>query len=180
MEQKHIVICGRRNSGKTRLFNRLLAACRMPVCGFSTAIVNSRDDGYHEIYMFPAGRTDFPCTEENHIGDCNMRTRTVNTAVFDDLGVRLLEAQPGGIVAMDELGFMESGAEAFCARVLELLDGDIPVLATAKAGGPEMSFLSRVHHHPKVALYEVTEQNAEELYAELLPIIEAWNAALGY
>ena len=28
---KHLLLCGRRNSGKTALFNRLLARCRMPV-----------------------------------------------------------------------------------------------------------------------------------------------------
>ena len=179
MEQKHILICGRRNSGKTELFTRLLAACRMPVYGFSTEIANTREDGYHEIYMFPAGQTDLPCTEENHIGDCNMSRRTINTDVFETLGLQLLEAKPDGIIAMDELGFMETGAVNFCARVLELLDGDIPVLATAKAGGPVMEFLDRVHHHPKVMRYEVTEQNAEALYEELLPVVESWNVRLG-
>ena len=178
MERKHILICGKRNSGKTELFERLLAACRMPVYGFSTGIANTREDGYHEIYMFPAGHTDGPCTEENHLGDCNMRERTVHPEVFDRLGVKLLEARPDGIVAMDELGFMETGARAFCARVLELLDGDIPVLATAKAGGPEMDFLNRVHGHPKVMRCTVTQENREELYNQLLPVIETWNERL--
>ncbi len=179
MESRHILICGKRNSGKTELFERLLAACRMPVYGFSTGIRNTRPDGYHEIYMFPAGQTDGPCTEENHIGDCNMSQRTVNLEVFNTLGLELLEAKPNGIVAMDELGFMESKASAFCERVLELLDGEIPVLATVKAGGPEMGFLDCVHHHPNAQLYRVTGENADELYEELLPVIESWNVRLG-
>ena len=179
MEQRHILICGKRNSGKTELFNRLLAACRMPVYGFSTGIMNTREDGYHEIYMFPAGQTNGLCTDENHLGDCNMKERTVYPEVFNTLGVKLMDAKPDGIIAMDELGFMETGATAFCDRVLELLDGDIPVLATAKAGAPEMGFLGRVHCHPKVARYMVTEENREALYEELLRVIESWNERLG-
>ncbi len=179
MEQKHILICGKRNSGKTELFERLLAACRMPVYGFSTVIRNTRDDGYHEIYMFPAGKTDGPCTEENHIGDCNMKERTVHLDVFDTLGLRLLEAEPDGIIAMDELGFMESKAPAFCARVLELLDGDIPILATVKAGGPEMGFLDRVQQHPKTLLFRLGDDSEDALYEQILPVIESWNRRLG-
>ena len=179
MDGRHILICGKRNSGKTELFERLLAACRMPVYGFSTGIRNTRPDGYHEIYMFPAGQTDGPCTENNHIGDCNMQERTVHLEVFNTLGLKLLEANPDGIVAMDELGFMESRAPAFCERVLELLDGEIPILATVKAGGPEMGFLDRVHHHPNARMVRVTRDNVELLYAELLPVIEQWNARLG-
>ena len=179
MDSRHILICGKRNSGKTKLFERLLAACRMPVYGFSTGIRNTRPDGYHEIYMFPAGQTDGPCTENNHIGDCNMMERTVHLEVFNTLGLQLLEAKPDGIIAMDELGFMESKAQPFCERVLELLDGEIPVLATVKAGGPEMGFLDRVHRHPNARTVQVTRENVELLYAELLPVVEQWNARLG-
>ncbi len=179
MDSRHILICGGRNSGKTELFQRLLAVCRMPVYGYATGIRNTRPDGRHEIYMFPVGRTDGPCTEQNHIGDCNMRERTVYSEVFNTLGLQLLEAKPDGIVAMDEIGFMESQATAFCDRILELLDGGIPVLATVRAGGPEMGFLERVQHHPNARLVQVTEENADALYGELLPVIEKWNERLG-
>ena len=49
--------------------------------------------------------------------------------VFDGLGVELLRAQPGSLILMDELGFLEQDAAAFRREVLRCLDGSIPVLA---------------------------------------------------
>ena len=176
---EHLIICGRRNSGKTQVFDRLLEACRMPVYGFVTDIVHTREDGYHEIYMFPVGERERILSEENHVGDCNMTERTVHPEVFDNLGLELLQTGTDGIVAMDELGFMETQSPRFCSRVLELLDGDTPVLATAKKSGPDMEFLSRIHQHPKVRICEVTAENREELCEELLGVIEDWNRWFG-
>lgn len=174
---KHILICGERNSGKTELFERLLRLCRRPVCGFVTEVTRTREDGYHEIYMFPAGSTDRTEREENHVGDCNMKERTINLSVFSSYGLRLLnEVRPDGIIAMDELGFMEAAVPEFCARVLELLDGEIPVLATVKAGRTDVDFLNRVCTHPKAGLYELRPGREEELYEILSPIVESWNA----
>ena len=176
---KHILLCGERHSGKTYLTERLLRECRVPLYGFMTKIMVTREDGYHEIYMFPAGKTDGAMTEENHVGNCNTRQRTVNLQVFDNLGVRLLrEARSDGIIVMDELGFMESGSPAFCQAVLERLDGDIPVLATVKAGGVDVEFLRRVRSHPKAELYMLCPERLEELYNTLLPVIQGWNEVL--
>lgn len=177
---KHILLCGERHSGKTYLTERLLRECRVPLYGFMTKIMVTREDGYHEIYMFPAGKTDGAMTEENHVGNCNTRQRTVNLQVFDNLGVRLLrEARSDGIIVMDELGFMEAGSPAFCQAVLDRLDGEIPVLATVKAGGMDVDFLQKVRSHHKAELYMVNPENREELYKTLLPVIRNWNEVLG-
>lgn len=177
---KHILICGERHSGKTYLTERLLGECRVPLYGFMTKIMVNREDGYHEIYMFPAGDSAKVMTEENHVGNCNTRQRTVNLRVFDTLGVKLLnEAKTDGIIVMDELGFMEAGSPGFCRAVLERLDGDIPVLATVKAGGMDVEFLKKVRNHPNAELYMVNPENRDELYKTLLPVIRKWNEVLG-
>ena len=94
--------------------------------------------------------------------------------VFDALGVRYLAAaRPGGLIVMDELGFMEAEAEAFKQAVLHALDGDIPVLAAVK-DRRDVPFLNAVSSEPKAALYTVTLENREALFAELLPIVKAW------
>ena len=173
---KHILICGERNTGKTALFERLLKLCRVPVYGFTTAVTKTREDGYHEIYMFPAGSADRTEREENHVGICNTRERTVNLPVFSVYGLGLLSrVKPDGIIAMDELGFMEAQAPDFCARVLELLDGDIPVLATVKGGRPDVEFLNTLYHHPKAQRYDVSPENVDSLYEILAPLVERWN-----
>ena len=175
---KHILICGKRNSGKTELFERLLKACRMPVYGFQSCITATREDGFHEIHMFAIEDRERRPTEENLIGICNRSERTVNLPVFETLGVSLLEAKPDGILVMDELGFMEAEAPAFVDAVFRRLDGDIPVLATVRAGDLGSDFLDRVRMHPKAALYTVSPEKADALYEELLPVIEEWNEVL--
>jgi nucleoside-triphosphatase len=172
---KHILICGKRNSGKTELFERLLASCRMPLYGFQSGITATREDGFHEIHLFAVGDRERLPAEENLIGICNRSERTVNLPVFETLGVSLLEAKPDGILVMDELGFMEAEAPAFTSAVLRRLDGDIPVLATVRAGDLGSDFLDRVRRHPKADLYTVSPERADALYDELLPVIEEWN-----
>ncbi|MCR5088707.1 MAG: nucleoside-triphosphatase [Oscillospiraceae bacterium] len=174
--KRHALIYGKRNSGKTPLTERLLAECRVPLYGFRTKIVTKRDDGFHQIYMFPAGEPDGPLTEENHIGDCNMQERTIHLSVFETLGVRLLEtARPDGIILMDEIGFMEAEAPHFCRAVLDCLDGEIPVLATVKQSAIDVDFLHRVCAHPAASLYTLSPETKDSLYEELLPWIRKQN-----
>lgn len=174
MTGKHIIICGEKQTGKSTLIERLLEQCSVPVHGFYTRTTAKRPDGYHSIYLYPANSTDRPQSAENHVGNCNSRQRTVNTKVFTQLGVQYLMHRPGGIIAMDELGFMETGSPAFCSAVINCLDGDMPVLAVCKARF-DVEFLNEVRNHPKVRLFTITRENRDDLYETLLPIIHAWN-----
>ena len=175
-KRKHILICGKRNSGKSELFDRLLRACRIPVYGFRTGIADTDADGRHYIHMLPVTESTAYPDDSNLVCICNMREREVRLDVFNTLGVKLLrEAKPGGILVMDELGFIEQEAEDFCSEVLRALDGKIPILATVREGSLEVEFLTRVKSHPQAALYSVTPERVEDLYQELLPIVEEWN-----
>ena len=161
--KKHIVIAGKRQVGKTTLVNRLLEGCSKPLYGFRTASGASVRKGYKSFYIFPAGSAERVESEENHIGDGNGVGPVGYPDAFNDYGVRCLSAEPGGIIVMDELGFMEKDAEKFCKRVLELLDGDIPVIATAKAGH-DIDFLNKILNHPNADVYYITPENRDELY----------------
>ena len=133
-------------------------------------------DGAHRIYMYPAGRIDGRMSEENHIGDGNTRERTVNLEVFEKLGAELLEAaQPDGVIVMDEIGYMEIGAERFCRDVLNAFDGDIPVLATIKETERGVEYMDRIRKHPKVKLYNLTRDRFDAIYTEVLPTVKSWN-----
>lgn len=174
MKQKHILICGPRGVGKSTLIEKLLKNCTMPVYGFFTRSTPRTKDGFHSIYMHPAGASERIQTVENHIGDCDGRQRTVNTEVFTEIGVPLLRAQKDGIIFMDELGFMEIGSRPFCDAVMACLDGDIPVIATVKERY-NVDFLNQVRAHHNTTLYQITKENRDILYQELSHVVALWN-----
>ena len=160
---KHIVIAGKRHVGKTTLVNRLLEGSDKPLYGFRTAPGSSVRKGYKSFYIFPAGSAERLESEENHIGDGNGIDPVAYPDAFDNYGVRCLNAERDGIIVMDELGFMEKDAKKFCSRVLELFDGDIPIIATAKFGH-DIDFLNKILNHPNADVYYITPENRDELY----------------
>jgi nucleoside-triphosphatase len=174
MEKRHILICGERGMGKSTLIEKLLAHNTLPVYGYFTKLTPQREDGFHSIYIYRAGDPTRTQGEENHIGDCDSRQRSIHGAVFDTLGVEYLEAKRGGIIVMDEVGFMEAESKLFCAAVMRCLDGDIPALVAVKARF-DVDFLNAVRAHPKASLYTITEENRDGLYQHLLPVILKWN-----
>lgn len=177
MTGKHILILGRRHVGKSTLIEKLLDEINVPVYGFYTRSDGSYESGYHSIYIYPAKSKERSQEDWNHIGDCNGRGRQIFPEVFRTKGIEYLEAKPDGIIAMDEIGFMEEQAPEFCRRVLECLDGDIPVIATVKTK-TDCDFLGRVKEHPKAQVYEITEENRDGLYDVLLPVMKAWEKGL--
>ncbi len=171
---KHILIYGKRNSGKTLLFDRLLNKINVPVYGFVTCITSKDPEGFHQIHMFSVSDKERKPSDENLIGVCNMKNRTIKLETFNNLGVKLLKAaKPDGVIVMDELGFMEEKAYEFCDQVFKCLDGDIPVIATVRRGEPFTDFLQKVIAHPNAEVYKLEEDNLEELWEELLPAVKS-------
>lgn len=167
---RHIIIAGKRKVGKTTLVDRLLEGYDGPVYGFRTAAGKSMRKGYKSFFIHPAGAVERTESEENHIGDGNGIRPVSCPETFDSYGVRCLEAEPGGIIVMDELGFMEKDAGKFCGKVLELFDGDIPILATAKSGH-DIEFLNKLLSHPNADVYYINTDNRDELFESISSLI---------
>ena len=171
-DKKHILICGERGAGKSTLIERLLRACPLPRYGFITKRTEPDENGFHPIYIHPAGTTERILTEENRIGVCNGKIHRPAEEVFDRLGTEYIRsAKPDGIIVMDELGFLESKAEVFTNAVMEALDGDIPVIAAVK-NRTDVPFLNDIRSHPAAEVYYITEENREELYQTILSVIQ--------
>ena len=169
----HILICGDRGVGKSTLIRRLLADCPLPRSGFLTRRLQSDENGFHPIYIFPAGE-DPIYGPENLIGTCDSRVHNARLEVFNTLGAAYIRrAKPGDVIVMDELGFMESKAEAFTAAVMDALNGDVPVLAAVK-NRPDVPFLQKVLSAGKAEVFYITPENREQLYETLLPRVQAW------
>ena len=171
---KHILIMGDIGVGKSTLISRLLSCTHRPVCGFYT-----REHGFgqdkKDFFLHDAKlpQRDLFFTDENRIATCFPKTVEVQPEVFDNQGVNCLQdLHPNGIVVMDELGFLESRSPRFQRRVLEVLDGDIPVLAAVKSR-EDIPFLELVKAHPKATVFHITPDNREELFARLAPVVES-------
>lgn len=172
-ERKHILICGEVGIGKSTLIARLLEHSSRPLYGFITKKLDPDENGFHPIYIHPAGAKTRVWEQDNMIGTCDRRTHNINLDVFNTLGVSYLQAKPDGIIVMDELGFMESKADAFTQAVIHALDGEVPVIAAVKARF-DVPFLNEVRAHPKTMLYMITTENRDALFSELLPIVQGW------
>lgn len=154
----HILISGEIGVGKTTLINKLLQSANMPVYGFRTE--KNTESGH--VYIHGAnGKKSY--TEDNIVGLCTASGMRANPKVFESLGTRLLADIPAGsIVAMDELGFLESGAPGFCRAVLDVMNGPYLVLAAVKP--LETDFLRSVREHNKAQLFRITMDNRDALY----------------
>lgn len=175
--KKHILICGEKGVGKSTLIRRLLEAADLTVGGFYTKMDESPKEVMHPIYIYPAKQpiTERKRLQKNLIGRCGEfgRRKEIFPAVFDTLGREYLEDTQGcEVIVMDELGFMESEAYAFCSAVLRALDGDVPVIAAVKdkQGVP---FLQQVRQHPQAEVFAINAENREELFARLLPLVKS-------
>ena len=174
-EKRHILICGERGVGKSTLIEKLLAASSRPRYGFITKMRPAGPDGFHPIYIHPAATPveARAYAEENCIGACDSRTHRPNLAAFDTLGVQYIRAaRPGGIIVMDELGFLEAKADKFTAAVLAALAGDVPVIAAVKSR-TDVPFLNAVRAASRAEVFYITPENRDELYEKLLPRIRA-------
>lgn len=172
--EKHILICGERGVGKSTLIRRLLAENCRPVGGFVTRRLPQADgDGMFPIYLHAAALPpeERPYDPEHLVGTCDSRRSVRYPEAFDRLGPPLLAS--GGLLVMDELGFLENDAHRFQAAVLAALDGSTPVLAAIKP--KETDFLRRVRQHPCGEVFYITPESREALYQHLRSRMQHWN-----
>ena len=171
---KHILIVGDVQVGKSTLIWCLLKHCTLSVAGYYTKASERDANGVRHFYIHPAGAEDGQQSPDNCIGSADGKTKQSHPKIFDRLGVQYLDASPGNVIVMDELGTMEEDAHLFRAKVLACLNGDIPVIAAVKSKAG-YAFLEQIKNHPNADVYRITEQNRDALYEELLPVILWWN-----
>lgn len=168
----HTLIVGGRQIGKSTLIRRVLGEIGMPVSGFETKKEDALADGENgsPVYIYPAGGP-YVQGEENLTGVCRQRCLRICSEAFDRFAPRLQAAPKGSIVLMDEIGVMESSSEAFCQAIMQVLDGDVPVIAAVKY--KSTPFLEAVRNHPKCRCFTITEENRDALYDEVLAYVKA-------
>ncbi|MBR5261612.1 MAG: NUDIX domain-containing protein [Oscillospiraceae bacterium] len=171
----HIFITGEIQIGKSTLLGRALSAFpNIRTSGYRTVTVEDVPDAKGSVYIIPADVPDAPLGEHNRAG-IRYRLghgRKVFTQVFDNYGVDCLSRTAGSdIIIMDEIGIMEREADAFSAKIIELLDGDTPIVGVLRKSA-ETPLAQTIRSHPNVKIVEVTEQNRDSLVEMLTKHIQ--------
>ena len=162
------LIVGGRGVGKSTLIRRVLKELGRPVFGYETKKEAQPEDPLLgcPIYIYDAGKPHRR-TPENFIGYHRAADAAAVTAAFDRHAPRLMAPVPeADLVELDEIGFLEAGSKAFCQAVLQLLDGDRPVIAAVK--DRDIPFLNTIRAHPATRCFQITEENRDALYEEVL------------
>jgi nucleoside-triphosphatase len=142
--------------------------------GFITKRLLLDGADHHGVYIMPAADPWNATGQMQQLASIKEnRTFEVNLDAFDVFGVKLLTCGQNGLIVMDELGFLESNANRFNHLILELLEGDTPILGVIKT--IKTPFLDQIRANNKVSVIEVTEANRDQLYPELLRVILYWN-----
>ena len=112
------------------------------------------------------------CGDENRVGiRCGNPGPKAFPEVFDSFGVSILaDAESCDLILMDEIGKMERKALIFTGRVLELLNGDVPVFGVLRKEG-STPLQEQIRSHSNVRLIEVTRENRDRLVPELVHLI---------
>lgn len=186
-----VFLYGERKVGKTTIINELLsrlcivggiaeqsaerragidATGTFIACGFKTVSDSASVKGNWELYLTDINDKEVRASEQNRVACCKSDgTWEAFSNVFDSVGVELLSFDVGPeIIIMDEIGFMEKEALHFQNRILEILDGPYPVLGVIKPVADP--FLQKIYDHPSVRTIEVTAENRDKVFDELLSL----------
>jgi nucleoside-triphosphatase len=90
----------------------------------------------------------------------------VDLASFESIALPSLVPTEGKVVVIDEIGTMECFSEAFRRRVLEILDGGVPVLGTIPLRRND-PFVDAIRRRRDVEIVPVTPSNRDRLPDEI-------------
>ena len=127
-----ILVEARAGAGKTTAFRRLAELLPGPVAGFITEEIREgrRRVGF-AIESFSGERGAL--AHVSFDGPPRVGKYGVDLAEFERVALPALDAAPGDVVLIDELGKMELASEPFRAAVEELIDSPIALAATVQA-----------------------------------------------
>ena len=170
----HIFLMGDVQVGKSTIIKKTLAALKLrDIGGFRSVSVPDLPDGAMSVYLIPA-RDEHPMMGDwNRVGirkGCGRGIEKIPEA-FERAGVQaLVDAENMPLILMDEVGRMESAAARFSARILELLNGDTPILGVVQKIA-DTKLTNAIRQHPNVRVLTVTKENREKLAEEVLRLV---------
>ncbi len=161
-----ILLCGDINSGKSTLIRRLVSDTGRSPRGYITVRMPEDAAGVSHVYLYDISSPPVRIEDAQVIMRIRGGDIERHPEYMSSIAAPILESIPeGSLVVLDELGTLEEHEERFKAAVMKILSGHYDVLASVKA--QNTPFLRAVRSHPDCALYIITPENRDELYALL-------------
>lgn len=168
--KKHLFLTGEKQVGKSTLLQRIINEKKILPCGLITLpfYIEGEKRGYY-FHQLSAAKQDIynnvPAIlrigENKHIG-----VEEIFETVGVDILIKSCTLQGETIMVLDELGRAEKHFSKFLAAVEACLDGEKQIIGVMQKGA--IHYENMLKKHPRVCIAEVTVQNRERLFDEIM------------
>ena len=161
MDVTKILLTGPPRCGKSTLVEKIAARLEGPPAGFFTREIreSGRRTGFAIITF---GGREGVLAHRDIPGRPRVGKYGVNLADLDRIAVpAMAPSGPEQVVIIDEIGKMECFSALFRRRLVEVIDGENPLLATIALRGDR--FIEEIKGRTDVRLVHVSERNRNEL-----------------
>ena len=156
---QHIFLTGKKHIGKSTLIQKILDDYNKTADGFLTVRTKNYLKNQYSVHMYHLKEKEFP-NESNLLFLCG-KTDEHTADTFERLGCNILSmCSDCSLIVMDELGPHEADATLFRKKILNLLDGQTPILGVLQE--PAESFWPEIVNHPKVEIITISEDNRND------------------
>lgn len=167
-----ILITGRPGSGKTTLIKRVLEKLPQPTSGFYTEEI--REHGTRvgfKIVTLDGKEAVLAHVDFN--GPERVSKYGLDLRALEEVGLKAINAalKARRLVVIDEIGPMEIRSAAFRDAVIEVLESDVPLLATIFAR--PLPFLDKLKRRRDVTVIELRPDNRAKVVSELLTKLQS-------
>lgn len=168
---KNIFLTGKPGVGKSTILKQVMELLQINAVGFCTLpyYIEGVRQGFYLSGLVEAEVYNNNTPISVQVG--SMRCVGI-TETFETLGVEVLETslKQDKWILMDELGRLEKSAGNFQKQVLKCLDSDQGVLGVIKSC--EEPWLNNIKSREDISVFEVTEENREDVLQKVLIEIE--------
>ena len=157
---QHIFLTGKKHIGKSTLIQKILDDYKKTADGFLTVRTKDYLKNQYSVHMYHLKREGIPKRILIFCFLCG-KTDEHTADTFDLLGCNILSmCSDCSLIVMDELGPHEADATLFRKKILNLLDGQTPILGVLQE--PAESFWPEIVNHPKVEIITISEDNRND------------------
>jgi nucleoside-triphosphatase len=170
-----ILITGRPGSGKTTLIKRVVEKLPQPAGGFYTEEIREHGTRLGFKIVTLDGKKAV-LAHVDFTGPERVSKYGLDLHALEDVGVNAINAalKTRPLVVIDEIGPMEIRSAAFRDAVIEVLEGDVPLLATIFAR--PLPFTEKLKRRRDVTVIELRPDNRANLVSELLTKLQKLNS----